>query len=138
MREQVVSAFAACRASPPGSSISASAHRPTTSPLSAFGPIDGLDRELSSKPQVRFTLDYPFQKPYAATIPAPVTLRHIVEAIRAGFRTMYASTKQRDIPGMENKDVTGPYGRAFHAIDDLVIEQIDLCESGALDISIGS
>jgi len=40
---------------------------------------------------------------------------------------------------MYNKDVSGPYGRAFHAIGDLVIEGIDLCEAdGALDIAIGS
>jgi hypothetical protein len=51
---------------------------------------------------------------------------------------MYEGTTQRDIPKMVNKDVTGPYGRAFHVIRDLVIESIDLCDDTWLDISIGS
>ena len=37
-----------------------------------------------------------------------------------------------------NKDVTGPYGRAFHIMDDLVIEGIDLCGDDFLSITIGS
>jgi hypothetical protein len=39
-----------------------------------------------------------------------ITLRAIIDAVRAGFRTMYEGTTQRDIPGMENKDVNGPAG----------------------------
>ncbi|MEP6861941.1 MAG: nuclear transport factor 2 family protein [Deltaproteobacteria bacterium] len=54
------------------------------------------------------------------------------------FVNMYEVTTQRDIQHLENKDVTGRYGQAFHVIGDLVIESIDLCDDRSLDISIGS
>ena len=101
-------------------------------------PIDGLDKVLSKSTRVRFTLDYPFERPFAGVVTGEITLRRAIDAIRAGFREMYRETTQRDIPGTYNKDVTGPYGRAFHAIDDLVIEQIDLCADDTLSIVIGS
>jgi len=101
-------------------------------------PIPALDRVVIASSRVEFTLDYPFEKPFAGVVTGPITLRRIIDAIRAGFRTMYEGTTQRDIPGMMNKDVTGRYGRAFHVIDDLVIEGIDLCPDGSLSISIGS
>lgn len=101
-------------------------------------PIAGLDRVLSKGAQVRFTLDYPFERPFAGVVTSPITLRRTIDAIRAGFRKMYEGTTQRDIPGMLNKDVTGPYGQAVHAIDDLVIERINLCADDTLLIDIGS
>jgi hypothetical protein len=101
-------------------------------------PIPNLDRVVSTAPRIDFTLDYPFEKPFAGSITGNITLHRIIDAVRAGFRHMYEGTTQRDIPNMENKDVTGPYGRAFHVIGDLVIERIDLCDGGRLDISIGS
>jgi hypothetical protein len=101
-------------------------------------PIDGLDRVLSKSTRVRFTLDYPFERPFAGVVTGDISLRRTIDAIRAGFRTMYEGTTQRDIPGMHNKDVSGPYGRAFHVIDDLVIEGIDLCADDTFAITIGS
>jgi hypothetical protein len=101
-------------------------------------PIDGLDRVISKAPRVRFTLDYPFERPFAGVVANEITLRRTIDAIRAGFRQMYEGSTQRDIPGMANKDVTGPYGRAFHVIDDLVIERIELCADDTLSIFIGS
>jgi hypothetical protein len=101
-------------------------------------PIGGLDRLLSKSTRVRFTLDYPFEKPFAGAVTGEITLRRTIDAVRAGFRKMYERTIERDIPGMDNKDVTGPYGRAFHAIDDLVIERIDLCGDESFLITIGS
>jgi hypothetical protein len=101
-------------------------------------PIPALDRVLSKAPRIELTLDYPFEKPFTTTVTGPITLRRVIDAVRAGFRHMYEGTTQRDIPKLENKDVTGPYGRAFHAIGDLVIESIDLCDDSWLDISIGS
>ena len=101
-------------------------------------PIEGLDRVISTSARVRFTLDYPFEKPFAGVVAGKLTLRRTVDAIRAGFREMYEGSTQRDIPGMHNKDVTGRYGRAFHAIGDLVIERIELCADDSLSIFIGS
>jgi hypothetical protein len=101
-------------------------------------PIDGLDRVLSKSTRVRFTLDYPFERPFAGVVTGEITLRRTIDAIRAGFRTMYEGTTQRDIPRMYNKEVTGPYGWAFHVIGDLVIEHIELCADDTLSITIGS
>ena len=39
---------------------------------------------------------------------------------------------------MENRDVRGPYGQAYHVMSDLVIERIELCDDQTLDIAIGS
>jgi hypothetical protein len=100
--------------------------------------IPDLDRVVSTAPRIDFTLDYPFEKPLTGSITGNITLRRIIDAVRSGFRHMYEGTTEREIPKMYNKDVTGPYGRAFHAIGDLVIERIDLCDGGRLDISIGS
>jgi hypothetical protein len=100
--------------------------------------IKGLDRTVSSAPQLRFTLDYPFEKPLSGAVAGKLTLRRIIDAIRAGFRKMYGHATVNDIPGMMNKDVRGPYGSSFHDIGDLVIEGIDLCDGDWLDISIGS
>lgn len=102
------------------------------------GAIPDLDRVISTAPRLDFTLDYPFEKPFTSSITGDITLRRIIDAVRSGFRHMYEGTTQRDIPKMYNKDVMGPYGRAFHVIGDLVIESIDLCDGGRLDISIGS
>jgi hypothetical protein len=101
-------------------------------------PIDGLDRVVTKSARVRFTLDYPFERPFDGVVTGEITLRRTIDAIRAGFRQMYVGTTEREIPGMYNKDVNGPYGRAFHAIDDLVIERIDLCADDTFLIGIGS
>jgi hypothetical protein len=100
--------------------------------------VPRLDKVISKEPRIEFTLDYPFEKPFTGVVTGEITLRRIIDAVRAGFRHMYEGTSQRDIPNMYNKDVTGPYGRSFHVIGDLVIERIDLCDGGKLDISIGS
>lgn len=113
-------------------------HRVKQGGNSVKQPIDGLDRAVSSSPRVRFWLDYPFEKPYAGTVEGKVTLRAVIDAIRAGFRKMYEGTTVRDIPKMANKNVTGAYGKAFHVIGDLVIESIDLCDGDMLAIDIGS
>ena len=101
-------------------------------------PIPDLDRVVSSAPRIDFTLDYPFEKPFSTSMTGDITLRRIIDAVRAGFRHMYEGTTQRDIRNLENKDVRGPYGQAFHVIGDLVIEHIDLCDDRWLDVSIGS
>ena len=100
--------------------------------------IEGLDRIVTTSTRVRFTLDYPFERPFTGVIEGEITLRRTIDAIRAGFRKMYERTTERDIPGMHNKNVTGPYGQAFHAIEDLVIERIDVCADESLSIAIGS
>jgi hypothetical protein len=101
-------------------------------------PIDGLDKVVSKSTRVRFTLSYPFERSFNSEVKGEITLRRTIDAIRAGFRKMYEGTTQRDVPGMHNKDVTGPYGSAFHAIDDLVIETLELCADDTLLITIGS
>ena len=101
-------------------------------------PVEDLDRVVSPARRVRFTLDYPFEKPFDGVLTGEVTRRAVIDAVRSGFRKMYAGSEVREIPGMANKDVRGPYGRSFHAIDDLVIERVDLCDDLWLDIDIGS
>ena len=101
-------------------------------------PIEGLDSVYTQSTRVQFTLDYPFEQPLTGAITGEITLRRTIDAIRAAYRQMYAGTTQRDLPGMDNKDVTGAHGRAFHVIDDLFIERIDLCAGDTLDIMIGS
>lgn len=100
--------------------------------------IDGLDRIVSKSTRVRFTLDYPFERPLDGVVTGKITLRRTIDAIRETYRQMYKDTTQHDIPGMYNKEVTGPYGRAFHVIDDLIIERIDLCADDTFSIAIGS
>lgn len=51
---------------------------------------------------------------------------------------MYEGSTQRDIPGMYNKDVNGPFGRAFHAVEDLYLERLERCSGGRLEIEISS
>jgi hypothetical protein len=93
---------------------------------------------ISPAKSVRFTLDYPFERPFTGVVTGEITLRRTIDAIRAGFRKMYEGSTQRDMPGVANKDVTGTYGQAFHVIDDLVIETIELCADDSLSIFIGS
>jgi len=100
--------------------------------------IPGLDQVVSKSPELRFTLDYPFERPFSGVVTGDLTLRRIIDAVRAGFRTMYQGTTEREIPGLMNKDVRGPYGKAFHVIGDLVIEGIDLCDDKTLRLAIGS
>ena len=52
---------------------------------------------------------------------------------------MYRGATPQDLPNLENKLVDGDYGRAFHVIEDLVIESIEIDEEAAeLIIGIGS
>lgn len=101
-------------------------------------PIVGLDRIVSTSPRVGFVLDYPFERPYAGSVRGTISLRATIDAIRAAYRTMYEGAVAQPIPGMQNQDVRGPYGRAFHVIGDLVIERIELCADDTLRIAIGS
>ncbi|MBP6633603.1 MAG: hypothetical protein KBG28_01125 [Kofleriaceae bacterium] len=108
---------------------------------STEAPIEGLDDRVCALSRLTFTLDYPFDRPYHGEIitDAGPSLRQIIDAIRQAYRTIYRGASQQDIPNLENKLVDGDYGRAFHVIDDLVIESIHLDEETAqLDIGIGS
>lgn len=98
----------------------------------------GWIERFSPATELRFTLDYPFEKPFEGVVSGKATLRRTIDAIRAGLRKTYEGTTVRDIPGMVNKDVTGPYGKSFHVIEDLVIESIELCDGAQLRIFIGS
>lgn len=103
--------------------------------------IEDLDKRIAPNPHLRFTLDYPFSKPYQGTVvtDAGASLRQIIDAIRHGFRVMYRGAAHEEIPKLDNQRVDGDYGRAYHAIEDLVIERIDLDEeTGELDVEIGS
>ena len=103
--------------------------------------VEDLDERVSTAPILRFTLDYPFEREYHGQVitDAGASLRQIIDAIRAGFRTMYRGTTTEDIPNLDNKRVRGDFGQAYHVIGDLVIEAISIDdETGTLDISIGS
>ncbi len=83
-------------------------------------PLANIDEIVATEPALRFTLDYPFEKPYAGVIStaAGASLRQILDAIRAGFRAMYAATSPEG----------GPYGRAHQAFDHLFIDRIELVD----------
>lgn len=100
--------------------------------------VSALDDVITLERKITFTLDYPFEREFAGTVEGQITLRRIVDAIRAGFDSMYANTTQEDLAQLTNKRVTGPYGTAFHVIGDLYIEGIALRDDGALEIDIGS
>lgn len=103
--------------------------------------VEGLDDVVSRSSLLRFTLDYPFQETFEGTVSsdAAPTLRHVFDAIRAGFRTMYAGATTEDVPGLHNKVAQGVFGRAVHDIGDLVIERIEIDDqTGELEIGIGS
>jgi hypothetical protein len=103
--------------------------------------IEKLDERVTSVPILHFTLDYPFERPFEGKVvtDAGATLRQILDAIRAGYRTMYSGTTVESIPNLDNKRVRGEFGEAFHVIEDLVVEYIAIDEEeGALDVGIGS
>jgi hypothetical protein len=103
--------------------------------------LEGLDVVVTRLPELAFTLDYPFELPFEGRVAAPsgITLRHVIDAIRLGFRTMYEGASHQPIPKLLNQIVEGSFGRAYHPIGDLVIERIDvLDDEGRLDIGIGS
>jgi len=81
-------------------------------------PLTGLDEVMTDEPELTFTLEYPFEKPYAGTIKTAkgATRRQIIDAIRTGFRTMYAATTETG----------GTYGRAHQRLDHLFIDRIAL------------
>jgi hypothetical protein len=104
-------------------------------------PIPDLDAYVTRKTKLTFTLEYPFERPFHGVVVGNdgITLRMIIDAVRAGFRTMYRGTSVTDIPNLHNKLVDGAYGRACHVIDDLVIALVTLDdERGELDVEIDS
>jgi hypothetical protein len=104
-------------------------------------PIDGLDTPVTRKHRLDFTLDYPFDRPYEGHVigDAGVTLRQLIDAIRAGYLEMYRGAAVSELANLHNKLVQGEYGHAVHVIDDLVIERIVVDdESGRIEIDIGS
>ncbi|MCU0698749.1 MAG: hypothetical protein MUC96_19785 [Myxococcaceae bacterium] len=101
-------------------------------------PWPDLDVVVARARRFQFTLEYPFEKAFTGELQGELTARKAITAIRAGFRTMYGASTVKEIPGMLNKQVTGPYGEAFHALDDLVIEGIEVCDDHTLRVSIGS
>lgn len=103
--------------------------------------LDGLDACVTRAPLLRFTLDYPFDRPFAGTVGggSGVTLRQIIDAIRQGLQRMYAGSSREQHPLLVNQVVHGDHGQAEHAIEDLVIERITLDEAaGVLAVEIGS
>lgn len=116
-------------------------HRAAHDGQNAMEELPGLDDVFSRNERVTFALEYPFEngrERYTGEVTAPVTLRRTIDAIRAGFRTMYAASSIEAIESVDNRRVTGPYGEGFHDIGDLVIERIDLCRDGTLLLFIGS
>ena len=103
--------------------------------------IHGLDDLVTHGVRLTFTLDYPFEKPYEGSIEGEggITLRATIDAIRDAFRLLYRGAHHEALPSLHNELVEGSHGRAYHAIDDLVIELIELDDdSSALQVFIGS
>jgi hypothetical protein len=89
--------------------------------------VEDLDVQVTLLPAVQFWLDYPFATELAGTVRAEggITLRQVIDAIRAGYRTMYRGAAARDV--------------AAHTIEDIYIERIVLDEeTGDLDVVVGS
>ncbi|MBZ0232409.1 MAG: hypothetical protein K8M05_08655 [Deltaproteobacteria bacterium] len=103
--------------------------------------LDDLDERVTDRPALQLTLDYPFEKPFHGEVRGEdgVTLRQIIDAIRAAYRTMYEGAVAEPMADLDNMRVRGPYGEALHVIDDLVIESIVLDdEGGRLQVFVGS
>lgn len=101
--------------------------------------IPGLDKPLEYTGTLSFQLKYPFEQPFEGTVKAKATLRNVIDAIRAGYRTMYRGTTNKAMKNLINQEVQGKYGTAYHEMGDLVIERIELdIETGELNIYIGS
>ncbi len=103
--------------------------------------LENLDDLVTRVPRLRFTLVYPFTRPYAGEVQGDggITLRQIIDAVRKGFAAMYRGATHQQMANMHNQIVEGAYGRAVHAVGDLVIERIELDEaSHTLDIAVGS
>lgn len=86
-------------------------------------PIGALDEVVSSAASLTFTLEYPFDKPYAGMVAGArgITRRAVIDAIRAGFQTMYGADRA--------------YGRAHQALDHLFIDRVVL-DGHALAVEI--
>jgi hypothetical protein len=105
--------------------------------------IEELDATVTSREALRFQLDYPFTKPFDGEVRGGggggITLRNIIDAVRAAYREIYRDTTAEPMEKLDNMHVRGPYGEAHHVIEDLVIESIELDEeNGTLEIFIGS
>jgi hypothetical protein len=114
---------------------------PGTDPGGDAVPIDGLDALVTRRHRLDFVLDYPFERPYEGHVigDAGITLRQIIDAVRAGYRTMYRGATVGELGNLHNKSVDGNYGRAVHVIGDLVIERIDVDDgAGRIELMIGS
>lgn len=106
-----------------------------------YAGLENLDERVTTRAHLRFTLDYPFENPHDGEVRTDggASLRHIIDAIRSAYRTIYSGTTSEPMEHLDNKRVRGAYGEAFHTIDDLVIESIELDdETGRLEIFIGS
>ncbi len=70
---------------------------PGTDPGGDAVPIDGLDALVTRRHRLDFVLDYPFERPYEGHVigDAGITLRQIIDAVRAGYRTMYRGAPRR-------------------------------------------
>jgi hypothetical protein len=104
-------------------------------------PIEELDTPVTRRHRLDFTLDYPFDQPYEGQVigDAGVTLRQVIDAIRAAYREMYRGAAVSDLANLHNKLVQGDYGHAVHVIDDLVIERLAVDDDlGRIEIDIGS
>jgi hypothetical protein len=86
----------------------------TTDYMHLDAPIADLDEIVTDKTELQFTLLYPFEKPFTGTIKtvAGPTRRQVIDALRTGFRTMYAAG--------------GAYGRAHQELNHLFIDRIEL------------
>ena len=103
--------------------------------------IEDLDKPVTKRAVLQFTLDYPFEREHQGEVRTDggATLRQIIDAIRTAYRTMYRDPVVEPIADLDNKRVRGAYGEAYHVIEDLVIEGIELDdETGRLEIIIGS
>lgn len=100
-----------------------------------------LDTVVITDREVQLTLDYPFERPRVTLLhsDAGFTLRQLIIAIRDGYQAMYRDTAPTRLPGLLNQKLTGPYGDAYHAIGDLVIERISYDpKTRQIDLGIGS
>jgi hypothetical protein len=105
--------------------------------------LENLDTPVTSRAVLTFQLRYPFEKPFDGAVHGDrdggVTLRQIIDAIRAGFQSMYRDTSVEPMEKLYNVNVRGPHGRAHHAIEHLAIGPIELDdETGHLEIVVSS
>ena len=107
-----------------------------------YGDNDGNDVLVPPGADATLTLNYPFDEDLVLKLDDPLgyTKDKLIDVVRQGYDIMYNGSISSPISGLLNVTVESKeFGKAFHCIEDLVIEQILYDdEAKEVQVSIGS